>query len=341
LDALAWNERWNTASYDPDYPLPPVVGRAPVATAVAASASATAPRPRFGRPVRSPEEAESDDPYDEYAPLADDLDAPGQLTWTGGTVPLRPVASFDGSVPDEPPPFAPAPPPRPSVEPPTWSRSPRSVFGDYFGKPGNPAPSLPTPERSVAPAAAVPIETPLAQPSARAEERPPVPTDFKPQWASVAPVRPAWSADPIPTKATAAPAIPPTWVQSTPAPAATRVPAATPAPAATAPLAAPAMAAPAPAAARLLPAPPPPAATLRETASAGSSPADAPLLAVPPVTAAVQVRQPAASSYNDAIDDADDDGPSTATTLALMVVTGIVVVGLVLAFLHFMTGLFR
>ena len=128
LDALAWNERWNAAAYDPDYPLPPVVARAPVATAVAASASETASRPRFGRPVRPPEETELDDPYDEYAPLADDLDTPGQLTWTGATVPLRPVASFDGSVPEQPPPpYTAAPSPRPSVEPPTWSRSP--TFG--------------------------------------------------------------------------------------------------------------------------------------------------------------------------------------------------------------------
>ena len=27
LDALTWNERWNEGAYDPDYPLPPVVGR--------------------------------------------------------------------------------------------------------------------------------------------------------------------------------------------------------------------------------------------------------------------------------------------------------------------------
>src|SRR6185503_21328407 len=85
LDALAWNERWNTASYDPDYPLPPTLARVPVAAAVGSS---TAPRLRFGRPIRSPEDVELDDPYDEYAPVADDLQAPGQLTWTGGTVPL-------------------------------------------------------------------------------------------------------------------------------------------------------------------------------------------------------------------------------------------------------------
>ena len=352
LDALAWNERWNTAAYDPDYPIPPVVARAPVATAVAARDSAGAPRPRFGRPARPSMDAEFDDPYDEYAPLADDLDAPGQLAWTGGTVPLRPVASFDGSVPDQPPPFTAAPPPRPSVEPPTWSRSPRSVFGDYFGKPGRPAPSLPTPDRPATSAADVPVPLHTEARPAPAQEYPPVPTDFKPQWASVAPVRPVWSAEPIPTKATAAPAMPPTWVQSTAAPPATTANATRSAPSTTTTPAA--MATPAPAAARLLPAPPPPAATPRETPpnaaslpdvgvlpAAASLPAAAPLLAVPLVTPAAQARQAVASSSTDSIDDAEDDGPSTVTTLALMVLTGIVVVGLVLAFLHFMTGLFR
>jgi hypothetical protein len=39
--------------------------------------------------------------------------------------------------------------------------------------------------------------------------------------------------------------------------------------------------------------------------------------------------------------DVEEGGPSTVSTLFWMAVTGVVVVGLVLAFLHFMTGLFR
>ena len=111
LDGLTWNERWNRAAEDPDYPLPPAVERVPVALAAAAAAAGTATTARFGRPIRSPDDVELDDPYDEYAPVADDLEAPGQLTWTGGTVPLRTAASLDGIAPHQPT--------RSSVEPPT------------------------------------------------------------------------------------------------------------------------------------------------------------------------------------------------------------------------------
>jgi hypothetical protein len=43
----------------------------------------------------------------------------------------------------------------------------------------------------------------------------------------------------------------------------------------------------------------------------------------------------------DASTEDDEGGPSTVATLFWMAVTGIVVVGLVLAFLHFLTGVFR
>jgi len=64
-------------------------------------------------------------------------------------------------------------------------------------------------------------------------------------------------------------------------------------------------------------------------AAATSFPASTQVAPVPPVTPAKPE------------DEGDEGGPSTAATLFWMVVTGIVVVGLVLAFLHFLTGVFR
>jgi hypothetical protein len=304
VDGLAWNERWNQAAYDPDYPLPPSVARAP-APVVAGAAAAASSHTRFGRPIRAPEDMEADDPYDEYAPVADDLEAPGQLTWTGGTVPLRAAASFDGPVPEQPAPY------RRAVEPPTWSRGTRSVFGDYF-VPGKPAPSLPSPDRAPAPAFANSGREPSSEPKPASEEWPPVPTDFKPQWSSVAPIKPAWSAAPPPAKLVEAPAVPPTWVESTSA-VSDRAPSAE-------------------AMQLRLPAPPPP-----PPAPATRIPPTTPVAAS--VLAEAQVK-PVVATAGDGIE-ADAGGPSTISTLFWMAVTGIVVVGLVLAFLHFLTGAFR
>jgi len=328
LDGLTWNERWNKSPDDPDYPLPPEVERVPVA--VAAAAAGTAPRARFGRPIRSPEDVELDDPYDEFAPLADDLQAPGQLTWTGGTVPLRTAASLDGIAPHRPSPPSVEPPTTPAtVEPPTWSRSPRSVFGDYFGRPGTPAPSLPSPDLAAPPRVAVPVGRPEPKPESDArpvEEWPPVPTDFKPQWASVTPIRPLWSPAPEPAKPAEAPAAPPTWVLSTPAPAA-------PPPTASAPASTTSSA----------------RSALPPTASFSATrplPPVRPAIAAEPTTLTpVPIlpdhRDAPAAVGKDASDEDEEGGPSTAVTLFWMAVTGIVVVGLVLAFLHFLTGVFR
>src|SRR4051794_20860740 len=226
LDALTWNERWNKAAYDPDYPLPPEVARVP--RAMAAAAAGSAPRARFGRPVRSPEDVELEDPYDEYAPLADDLQAPGQLAWTGGTVPLYATASVNGSPSHEPsrPPVEPPASPLPA-EPPTWSRSSRSVFGDYFAVSGRSAPSLPSPDSGSASRATVPVtrlHRKLAPDDAAGEEWPPVPPASRPRGPSVPPVRPFWSAGSVRVKPADIPEAPPTWVQSPPAPAPRRPP---------------------------------------------------------------------------------------------------------------------
>lgn len=325
LDALTWNERWNDDAYDPDYPLPPVVGRAPARHAIAATAGASAGL-RFGRPIRPPDEGESDDPYDEYAPVADDLDAPGQLAWTGGSVPLRPVASAGPPVP-----------PRPAtVEPPTWSPTSRSVFGDYFAA---------SPDRGPRP---LPSPEPGSVPTPRtAEEWPPIPTDFPPQWASVAPVQPAWSQAPRRTQPVSArpatePAHPPEWVQSAPpGKTAERRPAsprATPSRPEASYIVTP----------RLTP------ATAGGGAAGATLPAANPLPTVRPVIPPrVSPRPPAPilpDDYGDPVADAgngvadaesEGSGPSTVSTLFWMAVTGIVVVSLVLAFLHFMTGVLR
>jgi hypothetical protein len=88
--------------------------------------------------------------------------------------------------------------------------------------------------------------------------------------------------------------------------------------------------------------------------TAASLPAATPLPAVRPVIPPrVAPRPPAPilpDDYDEAgadarLDDGDAEsegsGPSTLSTLFWMAVTGVVVVGLVLAFLHFMTGVFR
>jgi hypothetical protein len=345
LDALTWNERWNEGAYDPDYPLPPVVGRSPARQAVAAAAGGSALR--FGRPVRAPDDFESDDPYDENAPVADDLESAGQLTWTGGTVPLGPVASADAAVPPWPTRSDPLTPQlRPPVEPPTWSPTSRSVFGDYFAVPGGKAaPPLPSPERDGAPP-----PKPASQPEpAAAEEWPPIPTDFQPQWASVAPVQPAWPhgsapAQPAHGRPVAVPRGQLAWVQSTP-PAASvaRPPAAPPRPAASS----------RPAASYIV-APPLTPSAAGPSVAAASLPGTTPLPAVRPVIPPRIAPRPPAPILPDDYDnlstdagqDAEDaesegSGPSTLSTLFWMAVTGVVVVGLVLAFLHFMTGVFR
>jgi hypothetical protein len=351
LDAMTWNERWNEAAYDPDYPLPPVVGRAPARQAVAAATGGSAAL-RFGRPVGPPDDFESDDPYDEYAPVADDLDAPGQLTWTGGTVPFRPAASADAPVPPWPAPGQPPTPrARPAVEPPTWSPTSRSVFGDYFASSGSKAaPPLASPARDAVPPP--PERAPQPAPPA-AEEWPPIPTDFQPQWASVAPVQPAWPHGPLPLhQATGgAAAVTPgqlAWVQSTP-----------PAVSVERPPAPPRSAAPSKPLASYIVAPP----IIRATASAGGAAATLPSASLPGVSPLPAVRpvippriaprppapilpddfdDPAANAGQDLGDaESEGSGPSTLSTLFWMTVTGVVVVGLVLAFLHFMTGVFR
>ena len=337
LDDLTWNERWNEAAYDPDYPLPPVVGRTPARQAVAAG-TASPSSLRFGRPLRPPDDMESDDPYDEYAPLADDLDAPGQLTWTGGAASLRPVASADATDPTQPA----------TVEPPTWSPTSRSVFGDYFaGSPGNGARPLPSPDPESGPAVERTASDPDPAPTA-AEEWPPIPTDFPPQWASVAPVQPAWSQAPRSTQPAAAkPATvssgSPAWVQSTlPGMTAERRPAP------------PVRATPSRPQASYIVTPPLTSATVRGGAAGAILPAATPLPTVRPVIPPRVAPRPAApilpDDYGDRTADAANDeedsesegsGPSTVSTLFWMAVTGVVVVGLVLAFLHFMTGVLR
>jgi hypothetical protein len=88
--------------------------------------------------------------------------------------------------------------------------------------------------------------------------------------------------------------------------------------------------------------------------AAASLPGATPLPAVRPVIPPRVAPRPPAPILPDDFDDpaADTDlgasdaesqsgGPSTLSTLFWMAVTGVVVVGLVLAFLHFMTGVFR
>jgi hypothetical protein len=194
---------------------------------------------------------------------------------------------------------------------------------------------LPSPERDVAQAAAVEA---ASEPSAPADEWPPVPAVFQPQWASVAPVQPAWSAPTVP-KPGRTPPVPPTWVGSPPRTV------------------------------NRLPSPPPPSpldpavgyvaqppltpAAVAVGVAAVTLPAARPLAPVRPVSPARPIPSDPSPVPPDEYDlpavdaataeDADSEvgGPSTVSTLFWMAVTGVVVVGLVLAFLHLMTGVFR
>jgi len=288
-----------------------------------------------------------DDPYDEFAPLADDLAVVN-------------TTAADREIAGPPPPSSGA------------VASHVSVFGDFFSAPRraryDPAPTAPA-DAPAADEAATAQEPPAAGELPVSGEWPPVPTTFTPRpWESVAKPPAPWAESRVAdggSPLSAAMPAPPQWSMPRAVERSAAFPAAT-VPADGAPTAA----AREELAAATTPEKPPtpekpatPAAapdkrTWRaQHTSAGPPRAVAPPSTIAPVggestraalaahaasaggTVSAATTNAPSASVSLAADQAG--GPSAFSTIALLLLTGVFVVVLVLAFLHFMTGVFR
>lgn len=303
-----------------------------------------APTPRTPAPVSAWYENVVG-PYDEYAPLADDLAMAGEnddLDWPEPSRPPAPASTPRAAVPAA----------AMSASAPAPSAAPRpvigSVFGDMFSDSpsGRPAPDRPVP--AAPPAASVELDPdqPAAIEAAPADaDWPPIDFAARPR-ESVRPVAAPWSTQPpnesrarrMPATPGGTPRLPAVQPLN---PAAHETPPAQPAQPTT--VASAQVQAPA----TLSPMADDPASGSDAQAAVSADPTRASLASQSAQAHEIRddlwfVAEPGKDAAVDSDDDAnDEDKFSTISTIFWTVMTGLLVVGLVLAFLHFVTGVFR